>query len=67
MSNTSFAGPSDHPRQPARLLSRGEIALAVLAVVGRDTADSYDDVDDHPGSLDLAAAELKRVARRKSP
>jgi len=34
--------------------------MAVLAVIGSNIPDTYDDVDDHPGSLDLAAAELKR-------
>jgi hypothetical protein len=33
--------------------------MAVLAVVGRTIIDNYDDVDEHPGSLDLAP-EFKR-------
>lgn len=52
---------ADDKQRQARLLSRGRIAMAVLAVIGRDIADTYGDMEDDPGSLDL----IPRLARRK--
>jgi hypothetical protein len=43
----------------SQIVSRGKVAMAVLAVIGTSFPDSYDDVDDHPGSLDLAT-NIKR-------
>jgi hypothetical protein len=37
--------------------------MAVLSVVGSTIADNYDDVDDHPGSLDL----VTKVKRGRKP
>ena len=45
---------ADRGPTQARLLSEGETAFAVLAVVGTWLDDAFDDVDDHPDSLALA-------------
>jgi hypothetical protein len=42
-----------------------QVTAAVKAVVGREQDDTYDDVDEHPGSLDLPQA-LNRGSRRTS-
>ena len=42
-----------------RLIAKGKIAMAVLAIVGTDPG-TYDDVDDHPGSLDLPKFKQNR-------
>lgn len=55
---------ADDKQRQARLLSRGRIAMAVLAVIGRDIADTYGNVEDDPGSLDLIP-KRRRMARRK--
>jgi hypothetical protein len=55
---------ADDKQRQDRLLSRGRIAMAVLSVVGKDIIDSYENVDDHPGSLDLIP-KRRRMARRK--
>ena len=45
--------PTDGRKNTTRILSAGKIASAVLAVVGAGSAESFDDIDDHPASLDL--------------
>ncbi len=33
-----------------KIVSRGKIAMAVLAVIGTNCPDNYDDVDEHPAA-----------------
>ena len=55
------------PTQRTGSMTEDDVASAVLRVVGTDLDDSYEDVDDHPSSLDLPRRAPVRREKAAKP